>query len=224
VPIESIGDWDVDLIAPDNLEDALVAAGKMRPEISLWRALQTQKLDEAELAERSRGPELSFMLMGAGGDRRDPMAKAGLVFSWAFEDGGARRAKAKKMLAEANAADHHALGAMMDAASETASAWASWKAAPSTVNAAERSVKASDEFYKIERVRFNAGKGTLSELLEAQEMLAESEALLASATWRQRLAWTNLMAAVGILNWDEINAEKELKSAFLSLSKEQVAP
>lgn len=135
--------------------------------------------------------------------------QAGVRFSWAVFNGGARRAairRAEAELAEARASAEMArlsVGQAVDAAGTAVAG------AEALAEALEAAVLQWAEVARIEALALESGAGVQSDLLRAQANLFQATAGLAEARGDAALARVELARARGVLNMEWINQQLE---------------
>jgi outer membrane protein TolC len=198
-------DWDIDLTAPATREDAMRQA-ESRPEMRLAEARRQAALAQARKARQSAYPELNLVGYGQGvttENESDAFYKLGVMLSVPLIDGGLRRAQADEMTAIANQAEQEKTLTWMRISREVNSAWPKWQAAPEVVRSSEAEVVSAHEAYRIARLRYQEGKAPQVEVDQAATDLVNAIAAAAEANAFQRIAWANLMRAVGKSNDQE---------------------
>ncbi|MEO7453565.1 MAG: TolC family protein [Fimbriimonadales bacterium] len=192
-------DWDLDLLAPATVEEALKLA-EARPEMKLVEARRLAALARARKARQSAYPELNLVGYGQGvttKEETDAFYKIGVVLSVPLVDGGMRKAQADEMSAMATQAQQQKTLVWMRISREIASAWAQWQAAPEVVRSSQAEVTSAHEAYRIARLRYQEGKAPQVEVDQSAADLVAAISANADANAFQRIAWANLMRAVG---------------------------
>lgn len=192
-------EWTQDLAAPTSLQDALQQA-KQRPEIIAAEAKRSELATRAKSARQSQGPQVNLVGMGNGMATEfesDVFYRLGVVLSVPLVDGGMRRAEAAEMEAIATSANQeiHSLRLRIDR--EVASTWAAWQAAPAALQASKAEVASANEAYRIAKLRYTEGKAPQVEVEQAVADLVSALAGEAESNAFRRIAWANLMRAVG---------------------------
>jgi outer membrane protein TolC len=158
---------------PDSLAEAL-KSGAERSELKFMLAMAESMGLEAESVRRSLSPEVSLMAMGtttAVSGRTMNEGMVGLVFSVPLSDGGMRSARSAMMRARSEEAMAQAEEMRLMVRREIEEAWAEWAAADAVSSAAEAELAAARESFEVERLRFENGRSTIAELLDAQAAL-----------------------------------------------------
>ena len=123
----------------------------------------------------------------------DRGTQAGLVLSWPIGDGGMRKAEAaeaRKRKAEADSAVAVAKNVIR---AELTAAWAEWEAAPKVLEAARGMVAASDEGFRVAKLRYEEGKSIRAEVSQALADQFDARTLLANAEQYRRAAWSKVV-------------------------------
>lgn len=186
--------------APTDLASAL-KAGADRSELRFMLAMAESMGLEAEAVRRSLLPEVSLMAMGGTTQtsRGDSMtdAKFGLVFSVPLTDGGMRsarsamfRAKEKELLAQVEEM-------RLMVRKEIESAWAEWSATGSVRASAQAGLEAATEAYEVERLRYDNGRATIAELLDALSAVTQARIDVIDAERFSQTARARLQRAIG---------------------------
>ena len=194
------GEWDVEMAAPSSLDEALALA-EARPELAQLQARSRSAASLARSARQSAYPELNLVGMGTGmatENESDVFYKVGLVLSIPLVDGGMRKSEASENEAMARAAEQETKMIRLRVHREVASAWAQWQSAPETLRASDAEVSAAQEAYRIAKLRYEEGKAPQVEVEQATADLVEALAGRAESIAFRRIAWANLMRAVGI--------------------------
>lgn len=192
-------EWQQPLTAPETLEQALKKADQ-RPELQAAEARRHELSARAKSASQSRGPQVNLVGMGTGMAtefQSEVFYKLGIVLSVPLVDGGMRRAEAAEMEAMAESADQEIRAIHLRIDREVVSAWAAWQAAPETIQASEAEVASAQEAYRIAKLRYTEGKAPQVEVEQAVADLVSALAGRAEANAFRRIAWANLMRAVG---------------------------
>lgn len=185
---------------PQSLEEAL-SLGVQRDEVTYFALMARAKGLDMEVSGRSLLPEVSLMAMGDSMQTSDGMndsgAKVGVVVSVPIIDGGMRKSLKDAARAEASKFEAQLEIMKLSINREIASAWAEWIASQSMVASAMAGLASAEESLLVERLRFENGEAIMSELLEAQAMLAESEVAVLEARRFAESAKAMLLRAIG---------------------------
>jgi len=194
------GDWRAQQL-PDTLESALGEAYDRRPELLAERARARRQGAEAEMARRSALPELSVfgtqITFGSERGGSSSNATVGLLLTMPLADGGMRRARASEATAGGLAAESRLGAALLDVAVEVRAAWARRSAVPDVLRHAEAELQASEEAYRIARLRFDVGKAVHAEVQVVLADLIAARVAVAEARRFDRNAEADLLRALG---------------------------
>lgn len=205
-----VGSWDVPLEAPKTLDDALEIAYKNSPRLAELKAEEQSWRLTSRMAKQTGIPNLSVFAaadsMAYRGSNMAGGSALGLWLSWPIGDGGMRKSEAAE--ADRKAEQYAALVAVErnSVRARLSSDWAKWVAAPRVLAAADARIKATEEAYRIAKVRYEEGKAIRTEVSEALADLQESRIGLAEAHRYQQQAWTRLTREMGL---ERASAKKE---------------
>ena len=121
----------------------------------------------------------------------------GLTASLPLYDGGQRRSDVDAAKARAKRAEADAQQAGQQVEEETASAWLTWQTAAAQVQATATGVAAAQQGYELTNLRYNAGKSTTAERLDALAALVRAQGAFAQAQADVVTSRARLRAAVG---------------------------
>jgi outer membrane protein TolC len=185
---------------PGDLASAL-KAGADRSELRFMLAMAESMGLEAEAVRRSLLPGVSLMAMGGTTQtsRGDSMtdAKFGLVFSVPLTDGGMRSARASLLKAKSREFMAQADEMLLTVRKEIESAWAEWTAADSVKASAQAGLTAAIEAYEVERLRYDNGRATIAELLDALSAATRARIDVIDAERFSQTARARLQRAIG---------------------------
>lgn len=192
-----VGEWNVPMEVPETLEVALEKAYAGSPEVAMRAQQASEWMWMERKANQSGSPDLR--LVGAadrafgGAGMEDRGTQAGLVLSWPIGDGGMRKAEAaeaRKRKAEADSAVAFAKNVIR---AELTAAWAEWEAAPKVLEASRGMVAATDEGFRVAKLRYEEGKAIRAEVSQALADQFEARTLLANAEQYRRAAWSKVV-------------------------------
>ncbi len=185
---------------PATLPDALRLAAARRPEL----AAALKQVDAAEsrvrAARAAYAPQVYGVAMadasaGAGVGRNG--YTVGLTASLPLYDGGQRRADVDAAKARVERAKADAQQAEQQVEEDTASAWLMEQTAAAQVPVTAAGVAAAQEGYALAALRYNAGKSTTAERLDALAALVRAQGAFAQARADVVSSRARLRAAVG---------------------------
>jgi len=185
------------------LPDLLAQAQKQRPEIEAAR----RRLESAEHNLKAVGgayqPQVSLMAMGDVGHARGGGAMggtaAGLVVGVPILNGGMRRAQESEARAGQSRAQAEIEKLTLQIERETQSALLTAQAAEKNIQTAQAAVKAAEENYRLAGLRYEAGRGTNAEVLDALAALTRARGNLARALFEFNAARDQLQRALGAM-------------------------
>jgi outer membrane protein TolC len=199
-PVGSIVSDDGTQDVPSELVGALQAA-ENRSELRFMLAMAESMGLEAESVRRSLSPEVSLMAMGgtARTSRGDSMndAKFGLVFSIPLTDGGMRSSRTAMLRAKARELMAQAEEMRLTVRKEVESAWAEWASVDAVTRAADAGLASASEAYDVEKLRYENGRATAAEHLDALASLTRARKDILDAQRYARSARARLQRAVG---------------------------
>ncbi len=186
---------------PATLADAIHAAMKNRPEIA---AAQQRVNIASALVSAARGefsPQAYAVGMadaaGGQGMRGQTGYTVGLAASLTLYDGGARKADVSSASAILDRARADARAAEQTVERDIAKAWYASAAVQSQVASAHAGLIAAQQGYFLADLRYNAGKSTTAERLDALGALTRATGILAQAKAAQVNAYSGLLYAEG---------------------------
>ena len=189
--------------SPSNLPATLAAAlaeAKRRPEL-IAAGAQVQAAEAAvRSAEGAYTPQVYGVAMGDASLGRDLQRAGytlGLTASLPLYDGGQRRSDVDAAKARTERARADAQQAEQQVEQETASAWLTWQTAAAQVPATAAGVAAAQQGYTLAALRYNAGKSTTAERLDALAALVRAQGAFAQAQADVVTSRARLRAAVG---------------------------
>ena len=121
----------------------------------------------------------------------------GLTASLPLYDGGRRRSDVEAAKARAKRAEADAQQIEQQIEQETASAWLMWQTAAAQVQASAAGVAAARQGYALAALRYNAGKSTTAERLDALAALVRAQGAFAQAQADVVESRARLKVAVG---------------------------
>ena len=186
---------------PSTLHDALRHADANRPELAAAQRRVESAQSAVSAARGEYAPQVYGVAMAdamAGQDVARAGYTVGLTASLPLYDGGQRRADvdgAKAKLDRA-LADEQQIRQQVD--EETAAAWLNVQTATAQVEAVRVGVTAAQQSYDLATLRYNAGKSTTAERLDALTALVRAQGSLAGAKSSIIIARARLLAAAGL--------------------------
>jgi outer membrane protein TolC len=184
---------------PVTLAAALTEA-KQRPERLAADAQVQAALAQVRSAKGAYAPQVYGVAMADASLGRDLQRAGytlGLTASLPLYDGGQRRSDVNAAQARAARAEADAQQVQQQVEQETASAWLTLQTVTAQVQAADVGAAAAQQGYALADLRYNAGKSTAAERLDALTALVRAQAAVAQAKADVAAARAQLQAAVG---------------------------
>lgn len=187
---------------PSPAAEVLDLARKQRPEI---RAAQSRLESVRHSLDATRAlsrPQIAFSAMADANRMRDGSgigggASAGLVLGIPIFDGGLRRSERNASEAEIAKAQAELDRVQLKVESEARSAQVSLAAATKNVNIAQAAIAAAEEEYRVAALRYESGRGTNVEVLDALAALSRARGNRARTSYEQKVAFDQLCRAMG---------------------------
>jgi len=185
---------------PGSLAAALSEATARRPELAAAAAQVQAAQAGVRGATGAYAPQVYGVAMGDASAGRN-LGRAGytigLTASLPLYDGGQRRADVDAAKARADRAQADAQQVQQQVEQETVSAWLNWQTATAQVQTSRVGVTAAQQGYDLANLRYNAGKSTTSERLDALAALVRAQGAVAQAKSDLITARARLQASVG---------------------------
>ena len=180
---------------------AALASAKHRPELIAAEAQVQAAQSAVRSAEGAYAPQVYGVAMGdasLGQGLQRAGYTLGLTASLPLYDGGQRRADVDGAKARAERAEADAQQAGQQVEQETASAWLTEQTAAAQAQAAAPGVAAAQQGYALATLRYNAGKSTTAERLDALAALVRAQGAFAEAQADVIMSRARLRAAIGL--------------------------
>ncbi|MDR3708229.1 MAG: TolC family protein [Capsulimonadaceae bacterium] len=185
---------------PSTLEEATRVAESQRPELASQASVIEAARADASAVKAGYSPQVYAFGMGdatsSQGDGRTGYT-VGLAASMPLFDGGQRKADIAAADSRTTRAQIDALKMRQQIAREAASAWLSLRTAAAQADAALKAVAAAQEGYELAKLRYDSGKSTLAERLDAQTALSRAQGAMSEAQAAVATQRTVLLAAIG---------------------------
>ncbi len=186
---------------PATLRDALRQADAARPELAAAQRRVESAQSAVDAARGEYAPQIYGVAMadasGGQGVGRTGYT-IGLSASLPLYDGGQRRADRDGAKAKLDRALADAQQTRLQVDQETATAWLNVQTAAAEVEAAHVGVAAAQKAYNLADLRYNAGKSTTAERLDALAALIRAQGALAQAEAGTVMTRAKLQAALGL--------------------------
>lgn len=206
-PVAVAGTWT------PSLEESIVLAYKHRAELEEQLVLREVDAQQRRIALSAIRPQLSLFaqydIAKAFNDTRGTLAsfdvsneaftsqiQAGVLLEWNFFDGGAARARARqedvdRAIAETNFADTRNQVRL-----EVEDAFFDLQSNRENITTSSKALDQARESLRLARLRFQAGVGTQTDVIDAETELTEAEGNLVAAIIGYNQALANLQRAV----------------------------
>ena len=179
---------------------AALAEAKRRPELTAAQAQVQAAQSGVRSAAGAYAPQVYGVAMGDASQGRD-LQRAGYTLGFTASlplyDGGQRRSDVDAAKAHAKRAEADAQQAEQQVEQETASAWLTRQTAAAEVQAAAAGETAAQQGYALADLRYNAGKSTAAERLDALAALVRAQGAFAQAQADVIASQARLQAALG---------------------------
>ncbi len=197
----------------DSVEELL----EKRPDV-----IQAQRqVEKAEAAlERAKGLRLPGLELfgdygrraGSGFEGNEEVWSAGINLSLNIFSGGSISAKIAEAQARVMAARKRLKALRLETRSQVLSALSALKEAEARLVLSRKAQKSAEEAFRIEKLRYEKGAGTVTDLLKAQAAWQTAKAQLTQALYDKMAAITAIRLSTGtILSHEEDNPRKTLE-------------
>jgi outer membrane protein TolC len=194
--ITAVGSWKL------SLPKSIVAAYKNRAELKQFVLEREINLEQRQIALAENRPTVSLVAsydlqeqLDDGSDVADGYS-IGATVDWAFFDGGAARARANQASTDSEI-DQAEFANQRDAIRlEVENAYLSLNANQENITTANEALEMSEESLRLARLRFQAGAGTQTEVIDAQTELTNARGDLLNAIIDYNQSYAELQRAV----------------------------
>ena len=208
-PVEVAGSWSMPL------EETLVLAYRNRAELEqqlLQRDLENQ---QARAALANRWPRLSTFAQYQINDLLDntrvnadnEVLSVGLELNWTLYNGGATRAQARQQEIAAELAETQFADTREEIRFDVEQQYLNLGSSFKNIQTANSAVGLAEESLRLARLRFGAGVGIQSDVLEAQTRLTEAEVNLVTAILDYNRALVAIQRAVSNFPDNNLSAD-----------------
>lgn len=198
-PIEVTGDWDL------SLEESIILALKNRAELEQQLVQRNISEQQRRIALASIRPQLSlfarYSVLAQLDQNNGPTdgATLGARVQWDFFDGGAAQARARQeetniAIAESNFADQR-----QRVRFQVEQAFFELKANQENIQTARLALQQAQESLRLARLRFSAGVGTQTDVINQQTALTRARSNLITAILDYNRALATLQRAISNL-------------------------
>ena len=204
-PVEQAGSWRL------SLEESIVQAFKNRPELEQQLVQRDVSKQQRRSIQAGRLPQLSvaaaYNVLGQDPDDPNPFAARGWAdgysiranLTWSIFDGGAARARVKQRDADIAIAETRFDQLRNQVRREVEQAYFGLESSFENIETSEAGVLQSREALRLARLRFQAGVGTQTDVIQAETDLTRAERNRLSAIITYNLGLSSLQRAVSNL-------------------------
>lgn len=197
-PIELAGTWNLPI------EETIVLALRSRAELEQQIAQREIARQEQRVARASGLPQLAAFASANLLDNSDDGVSgltegytAGLQFSWQLFNGGATGAAVRDQELAQTAAELEFANQRNQVRLQVEQSYYQLEASLQNVSTSENALKLAEESLDLARLRFQAGVGTQTEVIAAQDDLTQAQGNRVEAIIGYNRALANLRRAVG---------------------------
>jgi len=191
--------------SPPALDQLQAAALKQRPEVQAARARVRSAQANATVAKSAYKPQIYGTAMADLSITTDNTMEGsnnagylvGVTASLPILDGGLRRSSVNEAQAAVAQMQADEREVILNVSRSVASACAQFGAATKNVTLAQAAVTQAEEDYRTIRLRYEAGKATNVEVLDALASLTRARTMYADALYQQNIARQALTRAIG---------------------------
>lgn len=182
--------------------DAIAAARRQRPEIRAATARARQAELGIDVARAQYLPSINAIASyshneGQGTFAVKDQAFIGLTLDWNLWDWGRRGAEVDKARSQSRQAKLARTFLDDQVAFEVRSAWLAADVARRTLEVAQAGLRAAEEAYRLQNVRFAEGAATTTDVIDAETEVARARAQATIARYQYLLKWAALVRATG---------------------------
>jgi outer membrane factor, OMF family len=200
-PIEESGSWDL------SLEDSIFQAYGKRVEMSQFAAQEQQAKAQEKLAYAQIGPQLSLNggidfanQFGSGNSTGGQVGySVGGKLQWNFFDGGVAQGQAEQAVADAKIARVKFTNINNQVRFEVEQQFFTLQSSKERISSSRQAQVQAEEALRLARLRFRAGVGTQTEVINTEDALTQAKVNLLQAVIAYNQSLAELRRAVGIL-------------------------
>ncbi|MEG4088257.1 TolC family protein [Microcoleus sp. Pol12B4] len=204
-PVEQAGSWRL------SLEESIVQAFKNRPELEQQLVQRDISKQQRRSIQAGRLPQLSvggsYNVLGQDPDNPDPYTSRGWAdgysirasLTWSIFDGGAANARVRQRDADITIAESRFDQLRNQVRREVEQAYFGLESSFENIETSEAGVLQSREALRLARLRFQAGVGTQTDVIQAETDLTRAERNRLSAIVTYNLGLSSLQRAVSNL-------------------------
>jgi|GEM_PF-242825 len=186
-----------------NIYDALDQAILSRPDLKAARHRLAAARHEVRAAQSTFGPRISAEASyGWRGPEYFPEDKewlAGVVLDWPIFTGLSSKHSLSRTRAELSKEEAELERLILAVQEEVWSSYSKLQETYEAINTAKAMVQTAEEGLRLARERYEAGSGSMNELLDTQTALSQAEASHLEAQWDYLIARANFQRSIGQL-------------------------
>jgi outer membrane protein TolC len=194
-PVRELGNWGY------SLEDSVVLAYKNRPEAKQQISLRTISTQQQIVASAANSAQVDLFAdyslsksLTSNVSASDNYS-AGARFTWSFGDGGAASANANREKVNQEIYENQFTTARNQIRFEVEQAYYSLGTNKKNIATSTQALQQAEESLKLARLRFQAGVGTQTDVIQAQTALATARGNRITAVLNYNRALSNLRTA-----------------------------
>lgn len=207
--VAPVGTWDL------SLENSIILAYENRAELEQF--LVNREINEAQrqIALSQIRPQLSIFgeldFLEQTGDGFDPTTgySVGATLQWTIFDGGTAKAIARQEEVDIAIAENNFSNQKDEVRIEVEQAFFDLEANEENISTAQRAVELAEESLRLARLRFQAGVGTQTDVVDAQSELTTSRGNLLTAIVQYNQSFNELQRAITNIPDAQIDGEAE---------------
>ncbi|MFA6451242.1 MAG: TolC family protein [bacterium] len=173
-----------ELKTPDVPANTAPASDKL-PEIAALQSRVKAAAASSEAAKRAGRPDISIVLMSGrtASQNNDTMTgtTTAVIAAFPLFDGGMRHAAAKEALAMRSAAENELKSMDLNIKAAYQTARLEYETALKNISTTEKALVSAEENYRVAKIRYEAGKSILVEMLDAKSALTAARVNRAQA-------------------------------------------
>ncbi len=195
-PIQVAGDWEI------SLEESIILALKNRAELEQQLVQRNINEQQRRIALASNKPQLNlfarYNILTQLNDSSGPLDSftLGAQLQWNFFDGGAARARARQAEADVAIAESNFASRRDQVRLQVEQAFFNLRASEENIQTASFALEQAQESLRLARLRFGAGVGTQTDVINQQTALTRARVNLLTAILDYNRALATLQRAI----------------------------
>ncbi|VEP11257.1 Outer membrane protein [Hyella patelloides LEGE 07179] len=203
--IAKVGIWEL------ALEDSIVNAYDNRVELEQFLLQREINQEQRKIALADIRPQLGIFgtldFLEVSDDDIDIQSgyTVGAQLQWTLFDGGAAKARARQSDVDVSLTDNGFANQRNQVRLEVEQAFFNLQANEDNINTTEKAVELAEESLRLARLRFQAGVGTQTDVIQAQSSLTTSRGNFLAAIIQYNQSFNELQRAISGVIDDQIN-------------------